>query len=312
MSEERQEETEASTSTSSAEELIPRTGASSVIWNWFGFKKQDTQQSTVLCKICRRTVAAKGSSTTNLFHHLNMKHPKEHEESIKLRESTTARAASAKPKAKQPSIAVAFASAVPYEKTSKRWREITNAVTHHIAKDMVPVQTVERDGFKKLIKTLDPKYVLPSRKYFAQTALPELYTACRERVVDQLKNVEFFSTTTDLWSSRTSEPYLSLTVHYIDNWELCNKCLQTSYFPEDHTGEVIANGLREALSAWNLREDRQVCMTTDSGANVVKALALNRWTRLQCFGHRLHLAIGKFMLKTFVCFLVSSMYSCQQ
>ncbi|KAK1884618.1 Zinc finger BED domain containing protein 1 [Dissostichus eleginoides] len=34
-------------------------------------------------------------------------------------------------------------------------------------------------------------------------------------------------------------------------------------------------------------------MTTDSGANMVKALDLNAWTRLQCFGHRLHLAIEK-------------------
>ncbi|XP_034076583.1 zinc finger BED domain-containing protein 4-like isoform X3 [Gymnodraco acuticeps] len=36
-----------------------------------------------------------------------------------------------------------------------------------------------------------------------------------------------------------------------------------------------------------------ICMTTDSGANMVKALDLNAWTRLQCFGHRLHLAIEK-------------------
>ncbi|KAJ8333502.1 hypothetical protein SKAU_G00415100 [Synaphobranchus kaupii] len=35
------------------------------------------------------------------------------------------------------------------------------------------------------------------------------------------------------------------------------------------------------------------CMTTDSGANMVRALELNSWTRLQCFGHRLHLAIEK-------------------
>lgn len=35
-----------------------------------------------------------------------------------------------------------------------------------------------------------------------------------------------------------------------------------------------------------------VCITTDNGANIVKAASLNNWTRLQCFGHRLHLAIG--------------------
>ncbi len=46
------------------------------------------------------------------------------------------------------------------------------------------------------------------------------------------------------------------------------------------------------------KEERQVCITTDNGTNVVKAASLNDWTRLQCFGHRLHLAIGR--LKHFV------------
>ncbi|KAK1874904.1 Zinc finger BED domain containing protein 1, partial [Dissostichus eleginoides] len=38
----------------------------------------------------------------------------------------------------------------------------------------------------------------------------------------------------------------------------------TSYFPDDHTGEVIAQGLQDSLASWKLREDRLVCMTTDS------------------------------------------------
>ncbi|KAJ4918319.1 hypothetical protein JOQ06_022404, partial [Pogonophryne albipinna] len=38
-------------------------------------------------------------------------------------------------------------------------------------------------------------------------------------------------------------------------------------------------------------EEDQTCITTDNGSNVVKAVELNHWTRLQCFGHRLHLAI---------------------
>ncbi|XP_041654994.1 scavenger receptor cysteine-rich type 1 protein M130-like [Cheilinus undulatus] len=60
---------------------------------------------------------------------------------------------------------------------------------------------------------------------------------------------------------------------------------------DEHTSEIIANGLKEALSAWGLDEARLVCMTTDSGANMVRALQLNKWTRLPCFGHSLHIAI---------------------
>ena len=38
---------------------------------------------------------------------------------------------------------------------------------------------------------------------------------------------------------------------------------------------------------------RGVQKTTDNGTNVIKAMELNQWTRLRCFGHRLHLVIGK-------------------
>ncbi len=59
-------------------------------------------------------------------------------------------------------------------------------------------------------------------------------------------------------------------------------------------GENIASGLREFLLSWNLEEDKQVCVTTESSANVVKAIDLYNYTRVSCFGHRLHITIGKF------------------
>ncbi len=84
-------------------------------------------------------------------------------------------------------------------------------------------------------------------------------------------------------------------MHFINSkWNLCNACLETSYFPEDHTGEDIAYGLKEFLQSWHLDEEKQVCVTTDSGANIVKALQLNDWLRLSCFWHHLHIAIGMF------------------
>uniref|UniRef100_A0AAV2K8K1 Transposase n=1 Tax=Knipowitschia caucasica TaxID=637954 RepID=A0AAV2K8K1_KNICA len=68
-------------------------------------------------------------------------------------------------------------------------------------------------------------------------------------------------------------------------------CLQTSYFPQDHTREHIAEALQDVLSSWKLNPEKLVAVTIDNGANVVKAVQLNKWLRMQCFGHRLHLAI---------------------
>lgn len=87
---------------------------------------------------------------------------------------------------------------------------------------------------------------------------------------------------------------MSLTVHFIaTDFTMKSRCLQTGFFPEDHTGQALAHGLKEALASWGLEEEKLACITTDNGQNTVKAVSINNWTRLQCFGHRLHLAIGE-------------------
>ncbi|XP_076874456.1 E3 SUMO-protein ligase ZBED1-like [Brachyhypopomus gauderio] len=221
-------------------------------------------------------------NTTNLFDHLKRHHKALHDQ-CKARSGCYP---------KQKTVLDAFASVTPYERGSKRQREITDAITFHLAKDMVPMNTVTKEGFKKMIRTLDKRYELPSRTYFSQVGIPQMYEKCKAQVEAELSQVYYYATTTDMWSSRTTDPYISLTVHFItEDFQLKSRCLQTTFFPEDHTSENIATGMREAVAAWSLDEGRQVCITTDNAANMVKAAALNKWTRLQCFGHRLHLAV---------------------
>ena len=90
---------------------------------------------------------------------------------------------------KQTTITASFASVTPYKRSSRRHREITTAITHYIAKDMVPVNTVTKDRFKNLLRTLDRRFEIPSRTYFSQVAIPQLYAEFREKVVTELKNV---------------------------------------------------------------------------------------------------------------------------
>ena len=61
--------------------------------------------------------------------------------------------------------------------------------------------------------------------------------------------------------------------------------------PENHTGENLAEAMRCSLEAWELDESKQMCLTTDSGANIVNAASRLDWIRLTCFGQNLHLAI---------------------
>ncbi|CAM4526972.1 unnamed protein product [Leuciscus chuanchicus] len=251
-------------------ELLPKKGTgNSVIWNWFGFDAADKTQTKPCCKICFKAVATGSSSTTNLFQHLRNKHREEWEKCSRLRSEN---GSSSTPAKKQTTLPESFTNCVPYDKNGARWKAITEAITFYIATDM-----------------LVPRYVVPSRKYFADVALPHLYNTTREKIRSELEEMQFYSATTDLWSSRTMQPYLSLTVHYINtSWTLHSICLQTAYFPDNHTGDIIAHGLKDALSSWGLSEERLVCQTTDSGTNIIKALKDNNWPSLQCFGHILH------------------------
>ncbi len=189
------------------DEIVDKKGSTnSVIWEWFGYLKSDEAQIKTICKICRWFVKTKTGNTTNLFHHLKKYHPNDHTESMKMRADATPSTSRASIGAvpKQKSIVSSFVAITPYEKCSKRSKDITRAVSFFLAKDMIPLSTVERDGFRKLVKVLDSRYELPGRKYFSKTALPQLYEDCRGKLENNLRKVRYFATTSDLWSSRTT------------------------------------------------------------------------------------------------------------
>ncbi|KAF0022864.1 hypothetical protein F2P81_024845 [Scophthalmus maximus] len=220
---------------SEMEELVKKTGATSTIWTWFGFKPSDKQQQTILCNVCWATVLAKSGNTTKLFYHLKTKHVTEYQQCQAMQPNPSSSRKNAQQKKQEPiqsSIQQSFAKGNPYNRKSLRWIEITRAITVYLCKDMGPFQTVERRGFKAMIRAIDPRYKVPSRKYFTETEMPKLYAELREKVEKELCDLKYFATTMDLWSSRTMEPFLSLTIHYItEDLKLGSWCLQTSYFP---------------------------------------------------------------------------------
>ena len=131
-----------------------------------------------------------------------------------------------------------------YSWESIKRKSLTNSMTHCIAKDMLPIRIVEKEGFKALVKNLDPRYELPSRKYMSKKAIPDFYSKTRASVKSQISTTKYFAATTDIWSSSKMEPYLSYTLHYVSqDWQITNHCLETLYLPADHTTINIANVL---------------------------------------------------------------------
>lgn len=166
----------------SSDEIVERKGYStSVVWRWFGYQQNDVEQIKPVCKVCRRSVPSKTGNTTNLFNHLKKHHPSDYSESAPFTATSHPRSSTATtspaptgPGPRQQSIVSSFAAITLYEHNSKRKKAITKAITYCLAKDMMPLSSVEKDGFKYLMKVLDPRYEIPGRKYFSQTAMPQL------------------------------------------------------------------------------------------------------------------------------------------
>lgn len=69
-----------------------------------------------------------------------------------------------------------------YDFNHPRALEIIKCLMEMIAVDLQPFSMVTNKGFRKLIKLLEPTYVIPSDKYFRETALPHLYVNARAKV----------------------------------------------------------------------------------------------------------------------------------
>ncbi|KAL0189899.1 hypothetical protein M9458_016998, partial [Cirrhinus mrigala] len=79
----------------------------------------------------------------------------------------------------QPTVQEAFQRQASYGPSSHRAKEINHAIAYCIAKDMIPIYTVAKPGFLKLMKTTVPLYKVPSQKFFSKTELPKMYKSKR-------------------------------------------------------------------------------------------------------------------------------------
>ena len=91
-------------------------------------------------------------------------------------------------------------------------------------------------GFINLLSTLEPSYQVPSRKHVMKV-LRTLYEAEKEKLLEELRQVEYVALTGDFWTSVATESYLGLTAHFISSdWQLMSRVLQTRELTEHHTG----------------------------------------------------------------------------
>jgi len=102
--------------------------------------------------------------------------------------------------------------------------------------------------------------------------------------------------TTDIWTSRATQAYITITAHYISGeWSIESHLLCTSEMAERHTGSNIAARIREVLQMWNVRDNHASAVMTDNASNMTADLNDLEWSHLPCFAHTLQLAVNKML-----------------
>ncbi|XP_022520027.2 zinc finger BED domain-containing protein 4-like [Astyanax mexicanus] len=184
--------------------------------------------------------------------------------------------------------------------TEKRKKEITDAIVEFIALDMRPINVVKGEGFKQLMKKMEPGYVLPKRSSISQ-ALSLKYSDLQDQVSAFIENSSALSLTTDIWTSLNMEAYMSVTCHFINQeWELCNFVLATKAMEVSHTGVHIAQLLGEVAESFAIPNYKRVAVVHDNASNMKLSTETlkkepEKWGNVQgvfCSGHTLQLCIN--------------------
>ncbi|XP_036329769.1 zinc finger BED domain-containing protein 1-like [Rhagoletis pomonella] len=180
-----------------------------------------------------------------------------------------------------------------YESNSSRKAELDSALARMNASDIQPFRIVEDKGFREFVQCLDPRYKLPSRPTIQNVHLQKIFDDLEKKLQANLNNIDSCAITTDGWSSKANESYITVTCHFIDSeFKLRSVVLGTSKLANElnHSAENISQSLRECLNKWNILEKVNY-VVTDTAASMLKACELLEKKNLPCFAHSINLVV---------------------
>ena len=122
---------------------------------------------------------AKGSNTSNLYSHLRFKHPDTH--SV-VQTITGTKGKKADNNVRQPSLETTWDKTKMLSAKSQEYKRLTKSVTFCLARDMLPMSTMDKVGFREMLRTFNPRYNLPCRNHFTNVAIPELVSETQKSI----------------------------------------------------------------------------------------------------------------------------------
>uniref|UniRef100_A0A1U7XB00 Zinc finger BED domain-containing protein RICESLEEPER 2-like n=1 Tax=Nicotiana sylvestris TaxID=4096 RepID=A0A1U7XB00_NICSY len=263
----------------------------SMAWRYFNKFTDSEGVKKARCKFCSEEYVAdtKHSGTSNLLLHI----PKCPTNPYKAEGSQTTLGF-------QPQGLTGDVSVIPWKFDQEACRR---ALARMIIKDELPFISVEKDGFRDFVRSLQPLFHIPSRTTMTRDCL-EIYHEARLALKSILKeSKQRICITTDTWTSIQRINYMCVTAHYIDNnWKLHKRIL--NFCPiTSHKGQDLASGIAKCLLEWGV--DKVFTVTVDNASSndvMVRELSkqFTRWNtnlmegkhvHVRCMAHIINLVV---------------------
>ncbi|KAJ8913310.1 hypothetical protein NQ315_010978 [Exocentrus adspersus] len=173
--------------------------------------------------------------------------------------------------------------------------KITNAIVFMVAKDNMPLNLTEKDGFKFLLKTVAPLYQIPGRKKITQL-IDEKYDVLASMYRGKMLQISNITLTFDVWTEiMTTKSFLGITAHFLEGSSLNSVTIGVYELDQSHTSQYLGECITSVCREWNISPLKITSIVTDNGANIVKAVsdAFGKNKHLPCFAHSLDLVASK-------------------
>ena len=121
-----------------------------------------------------------------------------------------------------------------------------------IVEDLQPFSVLQSQAFKRIIEGLDVQ-----ANVLSIDRLKELLINSEDKILKNVREyaisdaeISSVSFTTDMWTSDNDDPYIGLTLHWInDNFQIKEIIGTISYLPYPHTAKCLLNKIVEILDS---------------------------------------------------------------
>ena len=288
--------------------LFEMKGSSRKEWNYVRLVAKDelrtkknlksTDAAKAYCLLCKSYITYSKGNGNSVYRHME----KRHQHVIEKAKATD----DTQPlKKKQKTLENHFSNIIKEQNmrlASREDRLLGDALlVKWTSKCLRPFKIVEDSGFKEFcafLNQLRSRYELPSRNKHRYQMM-KLAECVMNKVKEGIKEeLEYYSITTDIWSSRVMQSFMAVTLHYLtEAFDMKTFVIEVATLKGSHTGEFIAGCLRKTLSTFNLRNQKLALLLRDNASNGIKACEDMEVPHFGCIGHSLHLVVGPFLLE---------------